>query len=51
MNWYRVKEQLKDSANYIADFTKLSLIDTTSNERYERITEEHLKLMQILTQN
>ena len=47
MNWYRIKEQLKDSANYIADFTKLSMVDTTSNERYYRITEDYLKLLHI----
>jgi len=51
MNWYRMKEQLKDSVNYIAEFTKFSLIDTGSYARYRGIKDAHLKLMQISTQN
>lgn len=51
MNWYRIKEKLKGSSNYIADLTKLSLIDTASNQRYRKITEEYLNLLQISTPN
>ena len=47
MNWYRMKEQLKNSVSYSADFTKLSLEDTASKARYNRIADEYLKLMQI----
>jgi hypothetical protein len=49
MNWYRIKEQLKGSANFMADFMRLSLMDTSSDQRFGKITEEYLKLMQIST--
>lgn len=51
MNWYRIKEQLRGSSNYTVDFTKLTLTDTTSNERYRRIGRDYFKLMQLSTPN
>lgn len=51
MNWYRIKEQLKGSIDYLSDFTKLTMLDTASIERYGEIKSEYLKLMQNSTQN
>jgi transposase-like protein len=51
MNWFRSKEMLKGSANFIEEFTNKSLDNTQAWNSFKAIPVEFEKLLQISTHN
>jgi transposase-like protein len=51
LNWFKAKERLKNSKEFIKDFTNLSLEDIKALERYRQTNQNFEKLMKITTQN
>jgi len=49
MNWYRMKEQLKGSPDFLSEFAKLTMVDATASKRYRKIADQYSKLLQIST--
>lgn len=51
LNWFKAKEKLKKSKNFLGDFTNKSLEDITAIERYRQINQSYKELLQNTTQN
>lgn len=51
LNWFKAKEKLKASNNFLMEFANKSLEDTTARKRYKRINQWYEELMQLTTQN
>jgi transposase-like protein len=51
LNWFKAKEKLKSSNNFLLEFTEKSLESNYSKATYRKISIEYDKLMQITTHN
>ena len=51
LNWFKAKENLKASKDFLMEFANKSLEDTTARNRYKRINQWYEELMQLTTQN
>ncbi len=51
LNWFKAKERLKRSKEFLQDFTNKSLEDISAHERYRTINQTYLELLQNTTQN
>jgi len=51
LNWFKAKEKLKTSKDFLAEFANKSLEDTTARNRYMLINQGYEKLMQLTTRN
>jgi transposase-like protein len=51
LNWFKAKEKLKQSKNFLKDFTNKSLEDISTIERYRLINQTYQELIQNTTQN
>jgi transposase-like protein len=51
LNWFKAKEKLKDSKNYLLEFTEKSLESNYSKDTYKKITLKYEELMNITTHN
>jgi len=51
LNWFRAKEMLKDSTNFLEEFTDKSLEDFTAWKNFKAIPSEFEKLMQFASLN
>ena len=51
LNWFKAKEMLKTSPDFIKDFTNSTLEDITAWKRFKAIPEEFEKLLQFETLN
>lgn len=51
LNWFRAKEKLKQSTQFLKDFTNKSLVDVTTRTRYRKINDSYLDLIKNTTQN
>ena len=47
LNWFRLKEKLKNSQNFSKDFLGKTLIDSKALNKYRQIPENYLKLMNL----
>ncbi len=44
LNWFRIKQQLKKSKNFVKDFAELSLNNITARRNYEQTLEQYLEI-------
>ena len=51
LNWFKAKEKLKASNDFLREFANKSLEDTTARNRHKRINQWYEELLQITTQN
>jgi len=51
LNWFKTKESLKQSKEFLKDFTRKSLEDINALNRYRLINQSYLELIQNTTQN
>jgi transposase-like protein len=51
LNWFKAKEKLKKSQEFLKDFTNKSLEDITARNRYQMISQSYLELLKSATQN
>lgn len=51
LNWFKTKERLKQSKEFIKDFTNKSLEDITARNRYKMIEQGYQELLKTTTQN
>ena len=51
LNWFKAKEKLKESKDFLMEFADKSLEDTTARDRYEQIDQWYAELMHLTTQN
>ena len=51
LNWFKAKERLKESKEFLKDFTNKSLEDITTRNRYMMINQDYQKLLKLTTQN
>lgn len=51
LNWFKAKERLKNSKEFLKDFANRSLEDIKALERYRQINQDFEKLMKITTHN
>jgi transposase-like protein len=51
LNWFKAKEKLKASKDFLMEFTNKSLEDTTARNRYKRTDQWYDEFMQITTHN
>lgn len=49
MNWFRAKELLKGSTNFLEEFIKLTVVDDKAYCRYRNTTYDFYKLLQLYT--
>src|SRR5690606_29972302 len=50
LNWFRLKEKLKKSKNFLAEFFEKSMMDAKAINRYRQIDEKYLAIMKSATQ-
>ncbi len=51
LNWFRTKERLKYSREFLKEFTEKSLEDITAHNRYTVINQNYQDLLKLTTQN
>lgn len=51
LNWFKVKESLKYSHEFLKDFTNASLEDVTTRNRHKMINQDYQELLKSTTQN
>lgn len=51
LNWFKAKEKLKGSNDFLVEFANKSLEDTTARDRYEQIDQWYAELMHLTTLN
>jgi len=51
LNWFKAKEKLKASKDFLMEFANKSLEDTTARNRYKRTDQWYEEFMQLTTQN
>ena len=51
LNWFKIKERLKHSKEFLKDFTNKSLEDITTRNRYMMINQDYQELLKLTTQN
>ncbi len=51
LNWFKIKERLKHSKDFLKDFTDKSLEDISTLERYRLINQTYHELIQNTTPN
>ncbi len=51
LNWFKAKERLKKSKDFLKDFTNKSLEDITTRNRYMLINQNYQELIKLTTQN
>ena len=51
LNWFKAKERLKESKDFLKEFANKSLEDTTACNRYRLINQGYEELIKITTQN
>jgi transposase-like protein len=51
LNWFKAKERLKQSKEFLLDFTNKSLEDITARDRHTMINQKYIELIKITTHN
>ena len=51
LNWFKTKEKLKNSKEFLKDFTNKSLEDISAHDRYLMINQGYKELLELTTQN
>ena len=51
LNWFKTKEKLKNSKEFLKDFTNKSLEDISAHDRYLMINQGYNELLKLATQN
>jgi transposase-like protein len=51
LNWFKAKERLKKSKEFLKDFTNRSLEDITARKQYNMINQNYKELLKLTTQN
>ena len=51
LNWFKAKEKLKASKDFLMEFANKSLEDTAARNRYKQINQWYEELMQLTTRN
>lgn len=51
LSWFKAKERLKNSSEFLKDFTSKSLEDITARDNYRMINQKYQELLNITTQN